>query len=53
MALDLVIFNENEAWTVTEDELASKSHNTPFLGETLYGRVKYTICGGTVVYEAV
>ena len=50
---DLVIFNENEAWTVTEDELASKSHNTPFLGETLYGRVKYTICGGTVVYEAV
>ena len=50
---DLVIFNENEAWTVTEDELASKSHNTPFLGERLYGRVKYTICGGTVVYEAV
>ena len=50
---DLVIFNENEAWKVTEDELASKSHNTPFLGETLYGRVKYTICGGTVVYEAV
>ena len=50
---DLVIFNENEAWKVTEDELASKSHNTPFLGERLYGRVKYTICGGTVVYEAV
>lgn len=48
---DLVIFDENEKWVVTEDEIASKSHNTPFLGEALYGRVKYTICGGAVVYE--
>lgn len=48
---DLVIFDENESWEVTEDELCSKSHNTPFLGMTLYGRVKYTICGGNIVYE--
>lgn len=48
---DLVIFDENESWVVTEDEIASKSKNTPFLGATLYGRVKYTICGGNVVYE--
>ena len=48
---DIVIFNEDESWTVTEDEIASKSCNTPFLGQTLYGRVKYTICGGAVVYE--
>ena len=46
-----MIFNEDESWTVTEDEIASKSCNTPFLGQTLYGRVKYTICGGAVVYE--
>lgn len=48
---DLVIFDENERWTVTEEELASKARNTPFLGMELYGRVKYTICGGNVVYE--
>lgn len=48
---DLVIFNENESWTVTERDIASRSCNTPFLGTTLYGRVKYTICGGQVVYR--
>ena len=48
---DLVIFDENERWTVTEDDIASKSHNTPFIRAELYGRVKYTICGGRIVYE--
>ena len=48
---DLVIFDENERWTVTEDDIASKSHNTPFIGAEPYGRVKYTICGGRIVYE--
>lgn len=48
---DLVIFDENEKWVVTEDDIASKSHNTPFIGAELYGRVKYTICGGRIVYE--
>ena len=48
---DLVIFDENERWTVTEDDIASKSHNTPFIGAELNGRVKYTICGGRIVYE--
>lgn len=48
---DLVIFDENEKWAVTEDDIASKSHNTPFIGAELYGRVKYTICGGRIVYE--
>lgn len=48
---DLVIFDENERWTVTEDDVASKSHNTPFIGAELYGRVKYTLCGGRIVYE--
>lgn len=48
---DLVIFDENERWMVTEDDIASKSHNTPFIGAELYGRVKYTICGGRIVYE--
>lgn len=46
---DLVIFDENELWTV--GDYASKSSNSPFTGEQLYGRVKYTICDGVIVYE--
>lgn len=48
-AADLVIFDENEPWVV--DNFASKSENSPFTGQTLYGKVRYTICGGTVVYQ--
>ena len=46
---DLVLFDPDEQWTVTEFE--SKAVNTPFIGETLYGKVKYTICGGKIAYE--
>jgi len=46
---DIVIFDENQRWTVTD--FASKSSNSPFIGQELYGRVKYTICGGKVVYQ--
>ena len=38
---DIVIFNENEEWTVTDDKIASKSHNTPFIGTKLFGARKY------------
>jgi len=46
---DLVIFDDKEAWTV--GEFASRSANSPFIGEELLGRVKYTICAGKVVYQ--
>lgn len=46
---DLVIFDENEAWTV--DKFVSKADNSPFTGRTLYGKVKYTVCSGQVAYE--
>ena len=47
---DLVLFDPCESWEVTEEELRSRSKNTPFLGRCLTGRVKYTICQGKVVY---
>ena len=47
---DLVIFSEGEQWTV-DDHFASKACNSPFIGEKLYGKVKYTICRGKIVYE--
>ncbi len=46
---DLVIFDEFEKWKV--EKFHSKSNNSPFIGEELYGKVKYTICKGRIVYE--
>ena len=47
-AADLVIFDDREPFTVTK--FHSKSSNSPFIGTELFGRVKYTICDGKVVY---
>lgn len=46
---DLVIFDEQEEYIVP-DTFYSKSKNSPFIGWKLTGKVKYTICDGTVVY---
>lgn len=46
---DLVLFDPDELWTV--DTFESKAANTPFIGAQLYGKVKYTICGGRIAYE--
>lgn len=47
---DLVLYDPKEKWTVGKS-FRSKAVNTPFVGETLTGKVKYTICGGKVVYR--
>ncbi|MGT2637389.1 dihydroorotase [Streptococcus ratti] len=48
---DLVIFADKEERLISEN-FASKAANSPFIGETLKGQVKYTICGGQIVYQA-
>lgn len=48
---DLVIFDPDEKWIVDPDHFQSKSHNSPFGGIELRGRVKYTIVGGNIVYK--
>lgn len=48
---DFVIFDPDETWVPTE--YASKSSNSPFTGQELTGKVKYTICGGRIVYSDV
>lgn len=40
------------AAVTTAGDYVSKASNSPFTGWELTGRVKYTICGGRVVYEA-
>lgn len=46
---DIVIFDLDEKWEVKDFE--SKSKNSPFIGNTLYGKVKYTISEGKIVYN--
>ncbi len=48
---ELTIFNPLEDWEVSEDEILSKSKNTPLLGRRLKGRVKYTFYNGKIVYK--
>lgn len=50
-AADLVIFRPDE--TFIAGNYQSKSENTPFTGMELYGKIKYTICRGKVVYTSV
>jgi dihydroorotase len=47
---DLTIFDPDEEWIVPP-LFASKSSNSPFIGEKLPGVVHYTIVGGEVVYR--
>lgn len=49
-AADLVIFDPEQVWQV--ERFASKASNSPFLGAQLCGKVRFTICGGKIVYTA-
>ena len=40
---ELTIIDPNKKWKFTKDNIYSKSSNSPFLNETLKGRIDYTI----------
>lgn len=46
---DIVIFDENDSWIVKD--FKSKSSNSPYIGEKLFGKINYTICNGKIVYR--
>jgi dihydroorotase len=48
---DIVIFDINESYTVDPENLHGKSKNTPFKGLELYGKIKYTLLDGKVVFK--
>ena len=48
---DLTVFHPSERWVVRPEDFVSKGKNTPFAGQTLTGRVKYTVLGGRIVYR--
>ncbi len=48
---DLILFEDEEEYTFLEEEIVSKSKNSPFIGKKLYGRIHCTICAGEIIYE--
>ncbi|AWN18640.1 dihydroorotase [Streptococcus sobrinus] len=48
---DIIIFADRED-RIVSDQFASKASNSPFIGESLKGVVKYTICDGQIIYQA-
>ncbi len=43
---NLTVFDPTASWEVVPARLASRSHNTPFVGRTLQGRVRHTVLAG-------
>ena len=49
---NLCVVDPDETWTVSGAAMASRSHNTPYEGRTLRGRVRHTVCAGEPVVIA-
>jgi dihydroorotase len=49
---DVCVLDANAHWTVQSDALHSQGKHTPFTGYELPGRVKWTLVGGVVAFEA-
>lgn len=48
---DVAIFDLDGTWEVNQQTILSKSHNTPWWGETLTGKTIETIVGGKTVFK--
>jgi len=48
---DITVVDPDKVWTVEADTLASKSKNSPWLGETMTGAAAATVVAGTVVFN--
>ena len=49
---DICVFDAASNWTVQPDALRSQGKHTPFSGYELPARVRWTLVGGQVAYEA-
>ncbi len=49
---DICVFDPSAEWTVDADTLRSQGKYTPFSGYQLPARVRYTLVGGQVAYQA-
>ena len=49
---DVTIIDPDEEYVIDPKTFVSRGKNTPFGGKKVRGSVKYTICGGKIVYQA-
>jgi len=49
-AADICIFDPEETWELTPDSLFCRGQSSPFIGQTLKGKVSHTLINGRVVY---
>jgi dihydroorotase len=49
-AADICIFDPEETWELTPDSLYCRGQSSPFIGQTLKGKVSHTLINGRVVY---
>ena len=45
---EITVIDPNGNWTCTKDDIYSRSRNSPYVGEELFGKIKYTIVKGVV-----
>jgi dihydroorotase len=50
---NLTLVDPSRQWSVTADRLRTKSKNTPFLGQTVKGKVLLTLVAGVVAFDVV
>ncbi|HEX37956.1 MAG TPA: dihydroorotase [Candidatus Cloacimonetes bacterium] len=48
---DITIIDLDESYIFDEDEILSKSKNSPFIGKEMSGRILYTICDGKFTWK--
>jgi len=51
-AADICIFDPEQYWTLSLDNIVSRGHNSPFLNWELKGKVTHTLLNGKITYEA-
>lgn len=49
---DVIVVDPNAEYTIDKNKFVSKGKNTPFHGRRVKGKILYTICDSTIVYEA-
>lgn len=50
-AADAILFDPDEAWTVNASHFHGRSRNSPWIGQTLRGRIKQTIIAGRTIFR--
>ena len=48
---DICVFDPSQSWTARGEEMASKSHNTPFEGKEMMGRAVLTLLAGKTTHQ--